>query len=212
VIALSPLFDVRIDLFISVFAVIFACVTLFALFFVCKDEIQLKIGRKNRHENTIRRMVKDIEAKPKDPDLYVRLARVLEDSEMYNEAAGAYRYAWKVCPREATSHAARLKQKENMMVRLASNAEDTRVIVCAECESRARPQQRKCLRCGSPLYASDLEWVWRNLPLTARIVGGVVIAVSFAYITWVPIAYSLGLLGIWLVIVAYFSLRWEEFA
>jgi hypothetical protein len=209
---LSPFFQLNVNLFVSIFAIVFACLALLSLLLLSRDQIQSKVSRKTRQENQIRKLVKEIEASPNDTDGYVRLAKVLEDGEMYNEAKGAYHYAWKVCPRDATQYAAKLKHKENMMARLAASEGEARTIICAECESRARPEQRRCLRCGSLLYRSDFQWIFSNMPISARIVGGVVVAVSLAYITWVPIAYSLGLMGIWLAIVLYLSLRWEEFA
>jgi len=209
---LLPLLDAEADLFISIFAILFACLSLLSLFILSRDQIKLKISRKTRQEGRIRELVKEIEATPNDADAYVRLAKALEEAEMFNEAKGAYHYAWKVCPREATARAAQLKQRESMMARIAASKNNVRVIICAECESRARPEQRRCLRCGSPLYRSDVEWVWKSIPLPARIVGCAVVVISLAYITWVPIAYSLGLMGVWLAIVFYLSLRWEEFA
>jgi hypothetical protein len=209
---LVPLLNLQAGLVISVLAIAFACLALLSLISLSRDEVKLKVHRKQKQENRIRGLVKQIEAAPNDVDGYVSLARILEDAKMYNEAKGAYHYAWKACPRHATARAVRLKQKESMMARLAQSAGDVRVVICAECESKARPEQRLCLRCGSPLYRNDIEWVWKSLPLGARIVGCAVVAVSLAYITWVPIAHSLGLMGTWLAVVSYLSLEWEVFA
>jgi hypothetical protein len=204
------LLHVRVHLFVAVSGIVLVGLVLLSALLVVRARIRDEAALRRREEATMLKLVQEVEAAPEDVDAHARLAKAFENLKMFTEATREYHSAWKLCPKEAVGYSSELRSKEKSMAALACSGREECTVICPQCESRARPEQRRCLRCGTLLYTSELQWVWRNVPLSLRIAAIAVIAVSLVYVTWVPLTYSLTLMGIWLTIVLYLAFRWRS--
>ncbi len=207
---LPILLRLRIDLFVAVSGIVLVSLVLLSALLVARTRIRDEAALRRREEAVMLKLVQEVEAAPEDVDAHARLAKAFENLKMFTEATREYHTAWRLCPKEAAAYSSQLRNKENSMAALACSSREGCTVICPQCESRARPEQRRCLRCGTLLYSSEFQWVWRNVPLSLRIAGIAVIAVSLVYVTWVPVTYSLTLMGIWLTVVLCLSLRWRN--
>lgn len=198
-------------LLIFVFGTVVVGLVILTIFLMVKAELDKGVGEKKKAELLAKKHIEALKKEPDDFGSHAGLAKAYEKSGQYTLAASEYLNAARLCSDDAQKYAQRLQRMADLMKKLSSDEEKKRTLVCPQCQSKNRPLQRLCHKCGGQLYGNTLKWAWLNTGVPTRIAALVVVILSSLFLIKLPLVYGLTLMGVWLAVIVYFSLPWEKF-
>lgn len=209
VVILGALLLANLALIIVVVGLVIFVLIPSAVYLMIRNEITKRTWRKKEEEAEVGKFLKIIEKDPDEIVGHISLARVYERYGRYREAAEKYHVVSEMLSEDASGYIERLEGKEKLMMRMFAAEEKKKTFVCPQCGAKNRPQQRRCSACEVALYGGALMWAWRNTSSPLKIGAAAVVVISLLYDIWLPITYSLTLMGIWIAVIVYFSLPLE---